>query len=100
MSVRLPPERRMAVHIVEFCVSNAHHGTDRLIELLEARPDIETIEYGCLGNCGECYLSPYAMVNGETVAAETTEGLYEAILAAIDSQDEHRRALDKLLDDL
>ncbi|MEK0316874.1 YuzB family protein [Cohnella sp. 56] len=90
----------MAVNIVEFCVSNAHHGTDALIEKLKAHPDIETIEYGCLGNCGECYLSPYVMVNGETVVAETAEALYDEILAALGSQEEHRKALDRLLDDL
>ncbi|CAI6040044.1 YuzB family protein [Cohnella sp. JJ-181] len=88
------------MNIVEFCVSNAHHGTDRLIDKLNLLPDLETIEYGCLGNCGECYLSPYVMVNGETVVAETAEALYDAILEALEDQDEHRKALDKLLDDL
>ena len=88
------------MNIVEFCVSNAHHGTEGLIDKLNQLPDVETIEYGCLGNCGECYLSPYVMVNGETVVAETAEALYEAILQAFDEQEEHRKALDKLLDDL
>ncbi|MDI4644273.1 YuzB family protein [Cohnella hashimotonis] len=88
------------MNIVEFCVSNAHHGTDRLIDKLNKLPDLETIEYGCLGNCGECYLSPYVMVNGATVVAETAEALYDAIMEELGSQDEHRRALDKLLDDL
>ncbi|MFC3801915.1 YuzB family protein [Cohnella sp. GCM10012308] len=88
------------MNIVEFCVSNAHHGTDRLIDKLNRLPDMETIEYGCLGNCGECYLSPYVMVNGETVVAETTEALYDAIMEELGSQDEHQKALDKLLDDL
>ncbi|MFD2328333.1 YuzB family protein [Cohnella sp. GCM10020058] len=88
------------MNIVEFCVSNVHHGTDRLIDKLNRLPDMETIEYGCLGNCGECYLSPYVMVNGETVVAETAEALYDAIMEELGSQDEHRKALDKLLDDL
>ncbi|MCC3374634.1 YuzB family protein [Cohnella sp. REN36] len=88
------------MHIVEFCVSNMHHGTDEVMRRLEKLPDIETIEYGCLGNCGECYLSPYALVNGESVVAETADQLYELVLAAIREQDEERSALDKLLDDL
>ncbi|QMV40895.1 YuzB family protein [Cohnella cholangitidis] len=88
------------MHIVEFCVSNMHHGTDRVLKKLESLPDIEVIEYGCLGNCGECYLSPYALVNGESVVAETAEQLYDLILDAIEKQETERAAMDKLLDDL
>ncbi|TVX98741.1 YuzB family protein [Cohnella terricola] len=88
------------MNIVEFCVSNMHHGTDTVLEKLEQLPDVEVIEYGCLGNCGECYLSPYALVNGESVVAETAEQLYGLILEAIRTQEEQRSALDKLLDDL
>ncbi|MNH45864.1 hypothetical protein D3C79_1084390 [compost metagenome] len=67
---------------------------------LESLPDIEVIEYGCLGNCGECYLSPYALVNGESVVAETAEQLYDLVLEAIAKQEAERAAMDKLLDDL
>ncbi|WP_027093106.1 YuzB family protein [Cohnella thermotolerans] len=88
------------MHIVEFCVSNMHHGTDEVLRKLEGLPDVEVVEYGCLGNCGECYLFPYALVNGETVAAETADALYDKIIAAIKEQDSERSALDKLLDDL
>jgi uncharacterized protein YuzB (UPF0349 family) len=88
------------MHIVEFCVSNMHHGTDRVLKKLESHPDIEVIEYGCLGNCGECYLSPYALVNGESVVAESADQLYDEVLAAIAKQESEQSALDKLLDDL
>lgn len=88
------------MHIVEFCVSNMHHGTDEVQKKLEQLPHVEVIEYGCLGNCGECYLSPYALVNGESVVAETADQLYELVLAAIEEQESQRSALDKLLDDL
>ncbi|TLS53369.1 DUF1450 domain-containing protein [Paenibacillus antri] len=76
--------------LVEFCTNNMHHGTDTILRRLEEeRPDVETIEYGCLGNCGMCYLEPYVLVDGEIVAAETAEALYEKIVqklneAAID----------------
>jgi uncharacterized protein YuzB (UPF0349 family) len=86
--------------IVEFCASNMHHGTDRVMRRLEADPEVEVIEYGCLGNCGECYLFPFALVNGEIVAAETAEQLHDAIMASIQEQQAEREALDKLLDDL
>ncbi|CAM3851920.1 YuzB family protein [Cohnella lubricantis] len=88
------------MNVIEFCVSNMHHGTDQLLPKLEQLHDAEVIEYGCLGNCGECYLFPFAMVNGETVAAETADELYDKILEEIKNQEAERSALDKLLDDL
>ncbi|WP_128656373.1 YuzB family protein [Paenibacillus sp. 598K] len=86
--------------IVEFCASNMHHGTDQLLRELEEDDSIDVIEYGCLGNCGECYLFPYALVNGEIVAAETVEELTVKVRASIAEQQAERDALDKLLDDL
>lgn len=87
--------------IIEFCASNMHHGTDAVMQRLESEPDkYDVIEYGCLGNCGECYLFPYAMVNGEVVAVETADELYDAILDAVRRHEAERAALDKLLDDL
>ncbi|MFC4597032.1 YuzB family protein [Cohnella hongkongensis] len=88
------------MNVVEYCVSNAQHGTDEALKKLEELPDTEVIEYGCLGNCGECFLSPYALVNGESVVAETAEQLYELVLEEIRKQEQERIALDKLLDDL
>ncbi|PZD94358.1 UDP-N-acetylmuramoylalanine--D-glutamate ligase [Paenibacillus sambharensis] len=86
--------------IIEFCSSNMHHGTDQVMKRLEENPDFEVIEYGCLGNCGECYMFPYALVDGEIVAAESADALYDAIMAEVDKQQESRKELDKLLDDL
>lgn len=86
--------------IIEFCSSNMHHGTDRLMEQYELDPDVEVIEYGCLGNCGECYLFPFAMVDGEIVSAESVEELEAAIREKIAVSAAERAALDKLIDDL
>lgn len=61
--------------IIEFCTNNMHHGTEKLMKKLEENPEYDVIEYGCLGNCGECYLAPFALVNGEIVAAPDAEGL-------------------------
>lgn len=69
--------------IIEFCASNMHHGTGQVMKKLEGNPDYDVVEYGCLGNCGECYMFPYALVNGEIVAAETAEELLDRILAKI-----------------
>jgi uncharacterized protein YuzB (UPF0349 family) len=86
--------------IVEFCASNMHHGTDRVMKRLEEDPELEVIEYGCLGNCGECYLFPFAIVNGEIVAAETADELFDRIMASIKEQQAEREALDRLIDDM
>lgn len=69
--------------IIEFCASNADHGTDPLRLKLEQNPDYEVIEYGCLNHCGGCYLAPFAMVEGEIVEAETADQLEQAIGAKL-----------------
>ena len=86
--------------MIEFCASNMHHGTDRIMKKFEETEDFEVIEYGCLGNCGECYLKPFALVDGAIVAVESVELLYDQILKAIEQQEADREALDKLLEDL
>ncbi|MFD0590732.1 YuzB family protein [Paenibacillus sp. GCM10027627] len=86
--------------MIEFCASNMHHGTDDIMNRLEQDDSFEVIEYGCLGNCGECYLKPFALVDGEIVAADTVEQLYDTIMKALTRQQADKEALDKLLDDL
>jgi len=86
--------------MIEFCASNMHHGTDEIMNRLEQDDSYEVIEYGCLGNCGECYLKPYALVDGTIVGVDDVDELYDAIMKAIDQQQADRDALDKLLDDL
>lgn len=81
--------------IVEFCTNNMHHGTDDVMRKLEENPDIDVIEYGCLGNCGQCYMEPYALVNGEIVSASTPDELYRAIMAKIREWEEQFAWLDE-----
>ncbi len=59
--------------IVEFCASNARHGTEVLMKKLEVNVEYDVLEYGCLGNCGQCYMEPYAFVNGDVVSADHIE---------------------------
>ncbi|CAJ1313752.1 UPF0349 protein [Paenibacillus nuruki] len=73
--------------IIEFCQSNMHTGTDQVMKKLEADPDYDIIEYGCLGNCGQCYAMPYALVNGEIVASEDADTLYTLILEKVNEAD-------------
>lgn len=86
--------------MIEFCASNMHHGTDRIMNEFEQNDDYEVIEYGCLGNCGECYLNPFALVDGAIVSADSIDELHENIMKAIKQQKDDQETLDKLLDDL
>ncbi|MEX2460113.1 MAG: YuzB family protein [Paenibacillaceae bacterium] len=81
--------------IIEFCTNNMHHGTERLMKKLEQKPDYDVIEYGCLGNCGECYITPYALVNGEVVASATVEQLEIEIQVKIKESEDMFNLLSK-----
>lgn len=80
--------------IIEFCASNMSLGTGIVMKKLEESPDYDVIEYGCLGNCGQCFYAPYALVNGEIVAAPTPEELYDKIIETINSDEDSFAWLD------
>ncbi|CUA80465.1 YuzB family protein [Anoxybacillus suryakundensis] len=70
--------------IVEFCISNLANGSQRVLEQLEKDPNLDIIEYGCLGYCGKCANTLFAMVNGDIVTAEDVEQLVERVYAYIE----------------
>ncbi len=70
--------------IIEFCNSNRQHGTEPLFNELEANPAYDVLEYGCLGNCGECYSNPYALVNGIIVSGTDVPDLRNQIQKSVD----------------
>ncbi|MEX1031673.1 MAG: YuzB family protein [Paenibacillaceae bacterium] len=82
--------------IIEFCNSNMALGTDVIMKRLEENSDYDVIEYGCLGNCGQCYMTPFAMVNGEIITAGTPDELYDNILAWINTPDDGFAWLDDM----
>jgi uncharacterized protein YuzB (UPF0349 family) len=65
--------------IIEFCISNLASGAQKAREKLERDSNLDIIEYGCLGYCGKCAHSLFALVNGEVVTGETPEQLVENI---------------------
>ncbi|WCK56886.1 YuzB family protein [Aneurinibacillus sp. Ricciae_BoGa-3] len=65
--------------MVEFCVSNLSNGSDRVKKVLEEEGEVDILEYGCLGNCGQCFIQPYALVEGKLIAADTPDELLIAI---------------------
>lgn len=75
--------------IIEFCTNNSYFGTDKVLSTLEDRFDCEVVEYGCLTSCGQCYLMPFAYVDGEWVEAPTAEELLEVIVQKLESFQEN-----------
>ncbi|KPL59005.1 MULTISPECIES: YuzB family protein [Bacillaceae] len=65
--------------IIEFCISNLASGAQKALEILERDPNLDVIEYGCLGYCGKCAQAFYALVNGEVVTGDTPEELVDHI---------------------
>lgn len=76
--------------LVEFCASNVSSYTKTVIDALENDPDLDVdlLEYGCLGHCGECYMQPFALVNGDFVTAKTADELLEKIKAKLREDEE------------
>lgn len=65
--------------IIEFCISNLASGSQKAKEKLEKDPNLDVVEYGCLGYCGKCFQTLYALVNGDMVTGETPDELVENI---------------------
>lgn len=76
--------------LVEFCASNVSSYTKSVVEALENDDelDVDVLEYGCLGYCGECYLQPFALVNGTLVQATTAEELVAKIKQLVKEMEE------------
>lgn len=82
--------------MVEFCEGNLETHSESVRKRLEADGDVEILEYGCLGNCGECYNKPFAYVNGKRLAAATADELYREIRSHLSKLKEEEAAWRKL----
>jgi uncharacterized protein YuzB (UPF0349 family) len=71
--------RKLFKPIVEFCLSNLSSGSYEAMEILEKDEELDVMDYGCLGFCGQCGESLFALVNGEVVTGETSEQLVKNI---------------------
>ncbi|WLR61072.1 DUF1450 domain-containing protein [Guptibacillus hwajinpoensis] len=70
---------------IEFCAGNLRENK-RVWEALEEIHDIELIDYGCLGYCGNCYSESFAIVDGRLVNADTSESLIEKIMRKLNDE--------------
>ncbi|HHY71773.1 MAG TPA: YuzB family protein [Bacillus bacterium] len=74
----------MIYPLIEFCISNLAEGAQKAKETLEKDPNLDVIEYGCLGYCGKCANTFFALVNGEFVSGATPDTLVENIYKFLD----------------
>lgn len=77
--------------MVEFCRSNMDSWTQEVYDELEQNPewsDVEIIESGCLGYCGQCYIQPIVLVEGDLVVADSPEDLLKEIKKYIKKKQE------------
>ncbi|MGF7058094.1 DUF1450 domain-containing protein [Brassicibacter mesophilus] len=73
------------MHTIRFCENNFGYGTDQILEILEEEcEDIKIEVYSCMGFCDDCAVSPYALVDGDIVQADTPDDLFEIIKSYIE----------------
>jgi uncharacterized protein YuzB (UPF0349 family) len=71
--------------LIEFCVSNLASGSQEAFEQLEKDFEVDVMEYGCLGFCGQCAESLFALVDGEPVTGNSPEELVKNIYKYIEN---------------
>ena len=69
--------------LIEFCVGNLASGSSDSRKIRKD-PNLDVMEYGCLGYCGICFEGPFALVNGEVVQGATVEELVNNVYEYLD----------------
>lgn len=85
--------------MIEFCQSNYSLGTEDVKQLLEQNPNFDVMEYGCLGHCSKCIRTPFALVEGDYVEAETPKELIGRIEEKIKEKEELSDLFDKITEE-
>ncbi|NVN99683.1 MAG: DUF1450 domain-containing protein [Geobacteraceae bacterium] len=67
---------------IRFCENNKGAGKV-LKKLKENHPAVDAKRKGCIKKCGPCKKELFAVIDGETVKAETGEKLYDKITEMI-----------------
>ncbi len=73
--------------MVEFCENNYELGSLMVKEKLDKTSQFETMEYGCLGHCIQCRITPFVMVEGKYIEDENLDLLYDKI---VEQDDNHQ----------
>ena len=62
--------------LIEGCRNNMPMGTHAVVWQLQKNPDIDYIEYGCLGECSRCASWLFLLVEGKVIEGQTKEELH------------------------
>ncbi|MCA0986636.1 DUF1450 domain-containing protein [Guptibacillus algicola] len=73
----------MRLHTIEFCSGNLR-SNNKVWRGLESYGNIELIDYGCLGYCGNCYEEAFAIVNGILMSSTDPDQLLEKIITDLE----------------
>jgi len=76
----------LGIILVEICEGSLINAIDVEAELESQYPEVAVISNECLMSCGLCTYSPFAIVNGKRVFAETPGACLEKIKAAIEAE--------------
>lgn len=72
---------------VDFCNGNLMSFTQELfLRLREEHPEWTVSRYGCLTNCGECAVRPFAFVEDEIVTGGDLEEFEAKLFALIEKK--------------
>ncbi|KNF09191.1 hypothetical protein CLPU_4c02370 [Gottschalkia purinilytica] len=75
----------MTKHNIKFCENNFQYETDKIVKILEDDfSDVEVEVSSCLGYCGDCATSPFALIDDVFVNTDTQEELLEEIKSYIE----------------
>ncbi len=64
---------------VDICESNFALGTDKVKDELEKSSGYEVEVHGCLGRCGECFETPFVLLDGDFVSADSCDELLNKV---------------------
>ncbi|MHB1626977.1 MAG: DUF1450 domain-containing protein [Bacilli bacterium] len=74
---------------LEICSANAGLGSAAALAVLVSRhPDVQTKEWGCLGNCHRCFRAPFLLVDEcHPIEADSAEELTAKVAAHLSRTD-------------
>ena len=84
--------------LVEFCTRNYFLGTEKIKEQLEEDAEFDVLESDCTGHCERCMLTPFGLVEGEYVEADTPENLLKRIKEKAEEKIRLQKELEALIE--
>lgn len=72
---------------LEICIGNSPVGIMSILQIIrEEFPSIQVKEWGCLGNCHNCFRKPFVLLNDTTlVQGEDADDLLDQLRRALSS---------------